>query len=165
MPFTPFHLGPASWIGLLLFAILDLPAFLVSSIIVDIEPFLVLFLGLEYPLHGIFHSMVGGSIAAVLVSILLYILKKDVRKIMSFLRLEQDSGFSKVLATSLFGVYFHIFLDSNLYTDIKPFYPSGINPFFSFFSIQQVYLFCSLSFLAGIFLYILRVTNRMPENP
>ena len=65
MPVTPLHLGPSLWIGLILFKFLDFMSFLLASVIVDVEPFLVMFFGLRYPLHGFFHSFVGGSIVAI----------------------------------------------------------------------------------------------------
>ncbi|MFZ3060295.1 MAG: hypothetical protein WA102_11250 [Candidatus Methanoperedens sp.] len=153
MPFTPFHWGPSSLIGLLLIKIFDFPALLLSSVLVDIEPVLVLFLNLDYPLHGPVHSFLGGSIIAILTSMIVYALKNKIKIIMSFFRLAQDSSFNKILMTSFFGVYFHILLDSPLYRDIKPFYPIESNMFYGLFSLQQIYLFCVLSLLIAILFY------------
>lgn len=157
MPFTPFHFGPSSWIGLILFKIFDFSTLLIASVIVDIEPFCVLFLNLDYPFHGFFHSFLGGSIVAVLTAKILYYLKDKIKKIMAILKLAQDSSFNKILWTSFFGVYFHLLLDAFLYKDMKPFYPFENNPFFGLFSLQQIYLFCSLSFLVGILFYLVRL--------
>lgn len=157
MPFTPFHWGPSSWIGLILFKIFDFPTLLIASVIVDIEPFCVLFFNLSYPLHGFFHSFLGGSILAVLTAIILYLLKNKVKKIMAIFKLAQDSSLKKILWTSLFGVYSHLLLDSFLYEEMKPFYPFENNPFFGLFSLQKIYLFCSLSFLVGILFYLIRL--------
>ena len=156
MPFTPFHLGPSSWIGLIFFKFLDFPAFLLDSVIVDIEPFAVMFLGLRYPLHGFFHSFVGGSIIAMLTALALYSLRNVVRKLTAIFRLEQNSAFKKILWASFLGVYFHIFLDAPLYTDIQPFYPIANNPLLGLFSSSQIYFFCSISFLVAIVLYFVR---------
>lgn len=153
MPFTPFHLGPSSWVGLLLFKIFDFPTLLVASIIVDIEPFCVLFFNLSYPLHGLFHSFLGSSILAILTAGVMYLLRHHIKKIMTVFKLGQDSSFKKILWASFFGVYSHILLDSFLYTDMKPLYPLQSNPFYGLFSSQQIYLFCSLSFLIGIWMY------------
>jgi len=68
MPFTPFHLGPGLLFGLLLLGYIDFPTFLVASVIVDVEPFLVLTLNLNYPLHGFLHSFLGGTLLAFLVA-------------------------------------------------------------------------------------------------
>jgi len=157
MPFTPYHWGPSSWIGLLLFRIFDFSTLLISSVIVDIEPLCVLVFNLNYPLHGFFHSFLGGSVVAILTSIVLYLLKGKVKKIMTVFKLAQDSSFKKILWTSFFGIYFHILLDSPLYGDIRPFYPVKSNPLYGLFSSQQIYLFCSLSFSLGILFYLFRL--------
>jgi len=169
MPFTPFHLGPSSFIGLLLFKFIDLPTFLIASIIVDIEPFLVLFFNLDYPLHGFFHGFLGGSILAVITAIILYLLRNEVKKIMAFFKLSQESSLKKILWSSFLGVYTHILLDASVYhfsldsfsyQDIlRPFYPFYGNPFFGWITLEQVYLFCNLSFLLGILLYFIRLRN------
>jgi len=156
MPFTPFHLGPSSWIGLVLFKVFDFSALLISSVIVDVEPFCVLFFNIDYPIHGFFHSFLGGSILAVLTAIILYLLRNKIKKIMIVFKLAQDSSFKKILWTSFFGVYFHILLDSSIYRDVKPFYPLENNPFLGLFSSQQAYFFCGLSFLIGILFYLIR---------
>ena len=160
MPFTPFHLGPSSWIGLLLFKIFDFPTLLIASIVVDTEPFCVLLFNLDYPLHGFFHSFLGGSILAVLTAIILNLLKGRIKKIMAIFKLAQESSFKKILWTSFFGVYFHLVLDSFLYKEMKIFYPFEGNPFFGLFSPYQVYLFCSLSFLVGISFYLIMLKTR-----
>lgn len=159
MPFTPFHWGPSSWIGLLLFKVFDFPTLLLASAINDVEPFFVLFFNLNYPYHGFFHSVFGGSILAILTALILYLLKDKIKKIMAVFKLAQDSSFKKILWTSFFGVYSHILLDSFLYQEIKPFYPLESNPFYGIFSLQQIYLFCGLSFSIGILFYIIKLVN------
>lgn len=156
MPFTPFHWGPASWIGLLLFKIFDLPGLIVASVVVDIEPVCVLLFNLNYPLHGFFHSFLGGSILGVGVAVIFHFLKDKTARIMAAFKLTQHSSFKKILYTSFFGVYFHILLDSFLYKEMRPFYPLESNPLFGLFSSYQLYLFCSLSFFAGLLLYLIR---------
>ena len=44
MLFTPYHFGPGLLIGLVFLSFIDIPTFLTANLIVDIEPFLVLFL-------------------------------------------------------------------------------------------------------------------------
>ncbi len=158
MPFTPFHLGPSSWIGLLLFKIFDFPTLLIASVIVDIEPFCVFVFNAPWLLHGFLHSFLGGSIVAILTAIILYyLLGEPIKKVMAILKLGQDSSFKKILWTSFSGVYFHLLLDSFLYKEMNPFYPLEGNPFLGLFTSQQIYLFCSLSFLVGASLYLIRL--------
>ncbi|MEM2083772.1 MAG: hypothetical protein QXY18_01750 [Nitrososphaerota archaeon] len=155
MPFTPFHLGPSSWIGLLLFKKLDFSTLLIASVIVDIEPFFVLFLNMPYPLHGFLHTFLGSSILAILTAIICYLLKNPIQEIMKIFKLSQNSSFKKIFSTSFFGIYFHILLDAFFYEEMNPFYPFLGNPFFVLFSSNQVYLFCIFSFLIGIALYLI----------
>jgi len=159
MPFTPFHWGPSSWIGLLCFRFINLFAFLLGSVIVDIEPFLVLVFNLNYPLHGFFHSFLGGTIAALLLSGVLFRFRDAMNKLMGFFKLAQESSYKTILFSCLLGVYFHIFLDSFLYTDIKPFFPLTINPFYGLISFSFLYLLCGVSFLLGILLYGVKISR------
>jgi len=154
MPFTPFHLGPALVFGLLLFRYLNFPAFLVANVVVDIEPFLVLFLGLPYPLHGFFHSYLGGTIVGILMGIGIYFLRDWLNEILARFKVQQETSFAKILYTSLFGVYFHIFLDSFLYEEMKPFYPLTDNPFVNVARSGAVYEFCMVSLIFGLILYV-----------
>lgn len=163
MPITPFHLGPSCWIGLVFFKILDFPTFLVASVIVDVEPFIILIFNLGFPVHRFFHTFLGGSIAAVFAAVVLYFLRDKIKKIMVFFKLAQESSFKKILLTSFAGVYFHLFLDSFLNYDMKPFYPCENNPLLGLFSFEQIYIFCSLSFLAGFLLYLIRLAVDRPR--
>jgi len=154
VPFTPFHLGPALFFGLLLFRYLDFPAFLVANVIVDIEPFLVIFLSLHYPLHGFFHSYLGGTIVGIATGVGIYFLRDRLNKILARFKVQQEPSFARVLYTSLFGAYFHIFLDSFLYGEMNPFYPLTGNPFLKVVGSGAVYEFCTVSLIFGLFLYI-----------
>ncbi|MDF1557865.1 MAG: hypothetical protein P1P80_06775 [ANME-2 cluster archaeon] len=153
MPFTIFHLGPGSWIGLVAFRVFHYPTLLIASVIIDLEPFFVLYGNLDQPLHGILHSFLGGAVIALITSIGIYYGRNELNKIMTFFRLAQDSSYKQIMFTSLFGVYLHILLDSPLYLDIKPFYPFELNPFYDLFSFQQVLLFCIVSFVITIGYY------------
>lgn len=164
MPFTPFHLGPGLLIGLIFFKYIDFPTFLIASVIIDLEPFLVLFLGLNYPLHGFFHSFVGGTIVAVLLAFFMSRFNKKISNIISFFKLRQNSSFKNILLASLFGIYFHIILDSPLYKDIKPFYPLDLNPFYSMLISFEIYTFCTLSFFAGLVLCVYKLFRGRKNN-
>lgn len=161
MPFTPFHLGPALLFGLVFFSYLDFPTFLVANVIVDLEPFIVLTLGLDMPLHGFFHSFLGGTLASLSLAFVMMRVGEYLKPVMRFFQLEQTPHRRSVLAAALSGVYLHIVLDARLYTDIKPFYPSTVNPLLSgsLFVGFEVYGFCVLSALAGTALYIYKVLS------
>ena len=157
MPFTPFHLGPGLGVGMLFSKYFDIAALLAASVAVDIEPFLVLLFKLNYPLHGFFHSFLGGTIVAVLVSAAIYYLRDVTRKIMDVFQIGQRSSFKKILWSSIFGVYLHILLDAPLYADIRPFYPFQSNPLYGLFSAGHIYSFTGISFIIGVAAYVFMV--------
>jgi len=161
MPFTPFHFGPALLLGLILFGVVDLPALLIASVIPDIEPFYVMYFDVSgYPLHGFFHSYLGASILAFLVTALVYPLRGLFGKVMAFFRIPQKTSLKKILFTSFVGVYSHVFLDSFLYREMAPLYPLQGNSFINIlvpYQYSVIYGFCSLSFILGIIVYLVRV--------
>ncbi|MCD2205132.1 hypothetical protein [Halobacterium sp. KA-6] len=69
MPVTPFHLGPALLLGVVVYMWLDLPALLVGSVVVDVRAALVVFGPLKPPIHGILTTFVGGTIIAGLLTV------------------------------------------------------------------------------------------------
>lgn len=143
MPFTPFHLGPALLLGLL-FA-LNLPVLLVASVILDIEPFYSMFINDLGYLHGPFHTYLAATFIGI--------------------GLALASGkfgipFKKAIYASLMGVYSHIFLDSFLYQDIKPFYPFQANPFYMVISSIDIYSFSALAFLPAFIIIIYKTRSR-----
>jgi len=83
-------LGPALLIGLILFNYLDFPTFLIANIIIDIEPLTVLLMGLDSPLHGFFHSFIGGTIASIILTMIVLRVRKYVSPLMDFFYREQD---------------------------------------------------------------------------
>ncbi|MFH1433257.1 MAG: hypothetical protein ABIG84_08665 [archaeon] len=153
MPFTPFHLGPALLFGMIFFRFVNIPAFIVGSIVVDVEPFFVILFGLSYPLHGFFHSILGGSIAALAVVFVVMKINGTIKKAMKHLWLKQENSSRSVLIGSFLGVYFHIFLDSFLYADIRPFFPLDANPLYGLVLSGSVYSFCVIALVFGIILY------------
>jgi membrane-bound metal-dependent hydrolase YbcI (DUF457 family) len=156
MPFTPYHFGPALLLGVLLFPFVDLVTVMMASVIVDLEPLAVLLFGLPGPLHGFFHTYLGASIVALVLSAFIYPFRKYLNTIVSLFGLHQSSSFRHIIAASFVGTYSHIFLDSFLYAEMNPFYPILGNPFVGLFSGGIVYTFCVFAGLVGIIVYVLR---------
>ena len=146
--------------GLLLFGYLDLPTFLVASVIIDIEPLLVLSLNLRYPLHGYLHTFLGGTIVAFLLALAMSRMRGTLSPLMSFLKLEQKTSFKSIVLASVFGICLHILLDSPLYSDIRPFYPTESNPLLGHGMLVglEIYTFCVLCFVGGAIVYAVRLT-------
>ena len=159
MPFTPYHFGPALFFGLVFFSFIDFPTFLVASVIVDIEPFLVLAFNLDYPLHGFFHSFLGGTLVAILLALLMLKIRDKLTPMLSFFKTEQNFSFKTILVASLSGIYIHILLDSRVYTDIQPFYPTTFNPLLTTGILAGLdsYIICIWSFFGAIIIYSIRL--------
>ena len=156
MPFTPFHLGPALLFGLILFPYLNLPTFVVANVIIDLEPLLVLFLGLPQPLHGPFHSLTLGSAVAFVLALVMHRLGSLWDPFLEFLRLQQPNRFSDTLSAALTGVWFHVLLDAFLYSELRLLYPLEGNPMLNLVSPGAVYGFCFISFPIALIVYLLR---------
>ena len=156
MPFTPFHLGPGLLFGLLLIRYVDLPTFLIASVIVDVEPLLVLSLSLPYPLHGFFHSFLGGTLVALLLTALMSKARKSMSPLLLVFKIKQTLSFKNILSASLSGIYIHILLDSVMHIDIRPFYPLDLNPFLGISSVLGVYMLCIWSFIGGVIIYTIK---------
>ncbi len=166
MPFTPLHLGPALFFGMVLLRYIDLPIFLVANVIVDVEPLVILTLGLHrtdslgLPLHGLLHTFLGGTFVALLLALVMMRMRGYLEPLMRLVGLEQVSSPRSVYAAALSGVYMHILLDSRLYADIRPFYPSSYNPFLGGMAATfGVWWFCIVTGLIGVALLVLRLAR------
>jgi membrane-bound metal-dependent hydrolase YbcI (DUF457 family) len=166
MPFTPFHLGSSLFFAVLFSVFINIPVFLIASLIVDIEPIIILLFDLDYPLHGFFHSFIGATLLGVFLGFFWCILQKNTSfnnllvKLDEFDLLGNNSKLS-VYFSAILSVLIHVILDAFLYSDIRPFFPSEENPLLNKLSYSEVYGFCVVSFLLGLFLYLLKqVVNK-----
>ncbi|MFA4663252.1 hypothetical protein QDY65_08540 [Pyrococcus kukulkanii] len=146
MPFTPFHLGPALLLSYLI-PYLDVWTFLIANVIVDFEPFLVLSFNLDlkygYPVHGFFHTYVGGGIVALILAHAMAFIYKITGR---------NYDMERLRITALSGVFLHITLDSIMHPDVKPFFPFGFSPLYGATYEFNIYMFCAFSFLAWLIL-------------
>ncbi|MFW9848743.1 MAG: hypothetical protein ACFFF4_06365 [Candidatus Thorarchaeota archaeon] len=156
MPFTPYHFGPALLAGVLLFPYFDLVAMLVASVILDIEPMLVLFLNLGGPLHGITHTYLMATIVSFIVTGVLWVLRKPMAFFAEIFGIIQEPRKVRILAASLFGTYSHVFMDSFLYVEMNPLFPILGNPFLGLIASSLIYQFCLYCGLIGLVLYFVR---------
>jgi len=166
MPFTPLHLGPALFFGVVLLRYVDLPTFLVANVIVDIEPFVILTLGLHradslgLPLHGLLHTFLGGTFVALLLVLVMTRIREFTASLMRLIGMEQKHSARSIYAAALSGIYLHILLDSRLYADIRPFYPSSFNPFLGGMAAAfGVWWFCVVTGLIGGALLVFRLAR------
>ncbi len=159
MPVTPFHLGPALLLGLIFFKYLDFPTFLIANVVVDIEPMVVILLNLDQTLHGFFHSFLGGSIVALILTLVMVKIRDSFYSLLKFFRLRQESSFKRILIASLLGIYIHILLDSRVHLDIRPFYPPDSNPFLSRSILigLEIDMICIWCFIGAAIVYVIKL--------
>ena len=157
MPFTPYHFGPAFLIGVLLFPFIDFATIVVASVILDLEPLAVILFNLPMPLHAFFHTYLGATIVAIILSVGIYPFRKYLNEIVAFFGLRQESSFRHIFPASIIGTYSHVLLDSFLYVEMNPLFPLLGNPFVGFLAFGFVYNLCLALGIIGFFVYVLRV--------
>lgn len=157
MPFTPYHFGPGLLLGVVLFPFLDFSTVMVACVILDIEPLSVIMFHLPFAAHGFFHTYLGATIVAVLLSLVIWPMRGYLNKIVSLFGLHQESSFRHIFPASIIGTYSHVFLDSLLYPEMNPFYPLIANPFVGIFQFGFVYSSCVFLGLLGFGVYVVRL--------
>lgn len=152
MPFTPFHFGP----GLLIKSAdkrLSLLIFIFSQIVMDVEP-LYFLLRDEYPVHRLLHTY-GGCNLAVLITIFmgkpLCDLVMKTGCLLKNAKISEAISWKSAAISAFAGAYSHVFLDSLMHFDMKPFWPfTDGNPMLGFMNIRFLYFLCSASAVAGL---------------
>lgn len=157
MPFTPFHFGPSVSVAFSFKKYIDIPVFVLVNIVIDLEPLTVMFFNLPYPVHGFFHTLLGGIFVGIICGILAYVMKNLLRIMMNTFHLNYRPKLSTMIFSGILGFWFHIFLDSFMHTDIKPFYPSSYNPLYQIVSTADLYLICAILFIPALVFYIKEV--------
>lgn len=160
MPFTPFHLGPAIGLGLPLRKYLHAPTFILASVIVDVEPFLVFLFGLRYPLHGYLHTFFLAFFAGLALGYTMFLLEKFLHPLYQVFLLEPSDklNLKSFMLTGALGTLLHVLLDSPLYSDIRPFYPLAINPVYNPTLSSEVYSICVYMGIFGLIYYVGLIT-------
>jgi hypothetical protein len=153
MPFTPLHLGPALAIGLPLRRYLHAPTFIVANVILDVEPFLVLVLGLNYPLHGYLHTVLLALAVGLLLGAVMFRLEAPLQPLYQKIQLEASRPLKlqSFLLAGVLGTLLHVVLDAFLYAEMEPFFPWAANPLlYAGFSSLEVYMLCVFLGVFGV---------------
>ncbi|CEG12741.1 conserved membrane hypothetical protein [groundwater metagenome] len=158
MPLTPFHIGIGLALGMLLFRHINLPAILLASVIVDIEPIYCYFIG-NCQLHGFSHTFIGGTLFAIAVIAVIFTLRAYFIKISKIFMVEQNYSLNSIVIASFVGVYAHLILDSFMHSDMDPFWPIEGNPLLGIISNSLSFDICIAGFFVGIAIYLFRLLN------
>jgi hypothetical protein len=139
-----------------------------AQIIMDLQPLFMMLTG-QAELHGFSHTYLGASLLAVFSSITgKYLSELGLR----ILHISKKANPIKitwwvVFISAFFGTYSHVFLDSIMHPDVRPFYPLAINNFFwGLVSVPTLHKICVYSGLvgAGIY-YYLQFRNKESRKP
>lgn len=159
MPFTPFHFGPSALVAFPLKKYLDIPVFVLANVVIDFEPLVVMYFNLPYPVHGFFHTLLGGIIIGGLWGLIAYAVRKPIKSIMNVFRLQYEPKLFTMILSGILGFWLHIFIDSFMHADIRPFFPSNYNPLYQIVSTPNLYLICALLFIPALGFYIKEVVG------
>src|SRR3989339_740353 len=119
---------------------------------------------LDYPLHGYAHTFFIGTLIGIVWATIYYSRNSFFSKLSIFARLPYRKDFKGILLSCILGVWFHVFLDSPLYSDIRPFYPFEANPLYGVVSANIVYLLCLIFLFPAIILYGLQWRKTRHDN-
>ncbi len=164
MPFTPYHFGPSACIALPLRKYIDIPVFILANVAIDLERLAVILFDFNYPLHGYFHTFLGGTMVALAWGLITYSGKNILKRLMKLFHVPYETNFRKILLSAILGVWFHILSDSICWYDMRPFWPLDTNPFISLMTLKTVRLLCTISFLPAVGLYIIAVASYVRKN-
>lgn len=135
MPLTPIHLGPSLFFGAFTLRFFNLWALLLASVIMDIEPTILLTINIlnqcrGCPDHSFFHSIFGAILGSLILGVVLLKFKEKLNKISLKFGIIQSFSFKTLFFSSLTGWLIHIFFDSLTHPDVFPFWPSEYKPIF-----------------------------------
>ena len=130
MPLTPFHLGAGLFFGSLTLRFFNLWAILLGSVVMDIEPTILLFIGRCYqcPHHGFFHSILGAIFGSLILASILWIFRDKLNRISFKFKISQSFSFPALFFSSFLAWLIHIFFDSLTHSDVYLFWPLKQNP-------------------------------------
>jgi len=132
MPLTPFHLGPGLFLGSLTLRFFNLWAILLGSIVMDIEPLVLLIIKKCYqcPHHWFFHSILGAIFGSLILAAILWRFREKLDKISLKYKIRQSFSFLVLFSSSLVAWLIHVFFDSLTHFDVFLLWPLKYQPTF-----------------------------------
>ena len=154
MPYTPYHFGPSSLIGLLLRRWVYIPVFVLVNIVIDLE---ILVAELWHPRsfgQRYVHTLLLGAAAGILWGIIAYFIRGYFKWIMEKIQIPYKTNIRKMIFSGILGAWTHILIDALYQSEVLLFWPSRLANPLCLFSRRKVDLLCVLCFLAAFVVYI-----------
>jgi len=159
MPFTPFHLGPGAAIKALAGGYFSFMCFGFTQVMIDLESLYFLAQG-ERHVHRFFHTYLGATLVIIFAATIgkpicefaLRIWNSTLSpKQSQLLHINPKIPIVAAITGSVFGGYSHVFLDSIMHSDIRPFSPvSDQNDLLQVIGMGELHLYCVISGVFGI---------------
>ncbi len=164
MPFTPYHFGPSGLVGLAFRKWIDIPVFVLANVIVDIEVLVLGLLGVGWPRHRYFHTLLIGTAVGVIWAIAAYLARRFFKKIMQIIRIPYQTGFWKMVVSGVLGVWLHVIIDGIYHYDVMVFWPSRARPLWRLLNQRQVEAVCIACFFAALVPYAIAFVSHTKQN-
>jgi hypothetical protein len=164
VPFTPLHMGPGLAVKALCGRYFSLTVFGFSQVMIDVEPLVRIIRG-DAVLHGFTHTYLSATLIA-LISVIVgrpicqrlldYFIPDPNSPFLNWLRGPKTITWSAAIAGAVVGTYSHVFLDSIMHSDMRPFNPvSDANAVLHVISVESLHLLCIGSGLAGALILLM----------
>lgn len=164
MPFTPFHLGPAILLGLLLLRYIDFPTFVAANLVVDWRATLVFFGLLDGPLHSWPSSYPGALVSGLVLAAAIIYVRPYLTEGLEDMKIIQEISRTKILLGSISGVMLHVTIDAFHHPNIYPFLIEDFKPLFGLFSTYEVRLFCFGCMVLALPVYLLHFRSEFERE-
>ena len=155
MPLPPYHFGASGFIGLAFRKWIDIPVFVLANVIVDIEVLLYH----HWPYHRYVHTLLIGVAAGAIWGAVAYLAKPIFTKIMQLIHINYKANLIKMIISGILGIWLHVLIDSTYHYDVLVFWPSKVRPFWRLLSKPEVVLWCKLSFIGIVILYLFAIRS------
>ena len=164
MPFTAYHFGPSGFVGLALRKWLDIPVFVLVNIAVDIEVLVINLLGLGRPYHRYFHTLLIGAVVGAVSAAAVYPARHLFKKVMQIIHIPYRTSLRKMVISGVLGAWLHVVIDAIYHWEVRLFWPSRARPLFRLLTGPEVLLWCKLSFIGVLILYVLAFVSYAKQN-
>ena len=168
MPFTPYHFGPSGFIGLTFRKWIDIPVFVLASVVVDIEVLVIWLFRLGYPIHRYSHTFLIGAAVGVAWGAAAYPLRHLFKKVMQLFRIPYKGYLRKMVVSGILGVWLHVLIDATNHYDIKIFWPNKTISLWRVIhqhvSAEQIETICVAFFIAAVVPYAIAAASYIKQN-
>jgi len=160
MPYTPYHFGPSSLIGLILRRWIDIPVFVLVNLAIDLEILIaeLWFPGRFVPRYA--HTLLLGAAVGIIWGAGAYFFRGFFKWIMDKIRIPYKTSISRMIFSGILGAWVHILTDGLYRSNVRLFWPSKLTNPLTRFSRREVDLLCVLCFIAAFVVYIWILAKR-----